>query len=298
MDGGRISLMKNGSRVRFADDDECALLSPRSWHGCRLEVHRLPAAGSVQHQWNPQPVILVTLRGTAQLQLRSGTRRLAFASAAEQVSVFGSGFEMDALEWKADQAVRCVIELSQLESPCSGDYDKHRLNLNLRHEINVADAQIAILASAMRTEIEAGCPSGRIYAESLSLALAARLSSQYSARGNQAQDVTVRLAPTQLVRVKDYVREHIGEDIGVSTLAAVAGLSPYHFSRLFKAAVGMTPHQYLLHERAGKGLTLLEQTTLAISDIALSLGFASQSHFSEIFRKIYGASPKAVARKR
>lgn len=298
MDGGRIHVMKNGGRVQFAEDEQCALLSPRSWHGCRLEVHRIADAGSLQHHWNPQPVILLALSGTAQFQLRSGTRRMAFGIAAGAVSVFGSGFEMDALDWTAERAVRCVIELSQLESPCSGDYDRHRLNLDLRHEINVADAQITNLAAAMRTEIEAGCPSGRIYAESLSLALTARLSTQYSARGNQAQDFKVRLAPTQLVRVKDYVREHIGEDIGVSTLAAVAGLSPYHFSRLFKAAVGMTPHQYLLHERAGKGLTLLEHTTLAISDIALSLGFASQSHFSEIFRKIYGASPKAVARKR
>ena len=104
------------------------------------------------------------------------------------------------------------------------------------------------------------------------------------------------LAPGALRRVTEYIDSHLCEDVALETLAAHAGLSTYHFARAFKQSVGMPPHRYLLQQRVKKAAELLKHTEQALTAIALSLGFADQSHFSRSFHWLVGMAPSEFRR--
>jgi AraC family transcriptional regulator len=143
----------------------------------------------------------------------------------------------------------------------------------------------------MRDEIRAGCAARTLYAEALSLALAAYLFGRYSRRRAPPTPRGIVLSATQARRVRDYVCEHLGSDISLSELASQAGLSPHYFSLLFKRAFGVTPYRYVLSARIHRAKRLLSERKMAISEIALELGFADQSHFSKVFKTFVGAAP-------
>jgi len=99
------------------------------------------------------------------------------------------------------------------------------------------------------------------------------------------------LSAMQARRVRDYVCEHLGSDISLSELASQAGLSPHYFSLLFKRAFGVSPYRYVLSARIHRAKRLLGERKMAISEIALELGFADQSHFSKVFKTFVGSAP-------
>ena len=78
----------------------------------------------------------------------------------------------------------------------------------------------------------------------------------------------------------------------IAGLARMAHLSPYHFLRSFKAATGVTPHQWLLRARLHKAATQLATSRAPVTDIALEVGFADLSNFTHTFRAEFGASPR------
>lgn len=93
-------------------------------------------------------------------------------------------------------------------------------------------------------------------------------------------------------RVRDFVDAHLAESINVACLAAVAGLSVFHFSREFKRSLGVTPHNYLVTRRIRRARELLETTDLSLSDIARASGFADQGHMARHFRSLVGSTPR------
>jgi transcriptional regulator of acetoin/glycerol metabolism len=104
------------------------------------------------------------------------------------------------------------------------------------------------------------------------------------------------LPPGTLKRVREYVEGHLAERLSVERLAAIAGLSVYHFARAFKKSQGMTPHDYLLDRRIVRARALLDETDTALSEVALVSGFADQSHFARHFRERVGIPPSAYRR--
>jgi AraC family transcriptional regulator len=99
------------------------------------------------------------------------------------------------------------------------------------------------------------------------------------------------LPPKALRRVRDYVTAHLEENISIQVLAAIVGLSRYHFARAFKQSEGVTPHQFLLQCRVQRAQELLAGTELPLAQIALAAGFSDQSHCSRRFRKLVGVTP-------
>jgi AraC family transcriptional regulator len=114
-------------------------------------------------------------------------------------------------------------------------------------------------------------------------------------RGNHTQSALTVLNPKsytqQIARAVEYIRQSFAMDLSLDDLAGVAGMSRYHFLRCFKAQVGTTPHTYMMHTRLRAAAALLRSTTQAITDIALSCGFGSLSHFGAMFRRTYRCSP-------
>jgi AraC family transcriptional regulator len=94
-----------------------------------------------------------------------------------------------------------------------------------------------------------------------------------------------------LGRVTDYIEANLDRPVSLVTLAKVAGLSVFHFAHVFKETTGFAPHRYVLQRRIERGVALLREQHLSISDIALRCGFANQSHFAGAFRRALGVSP-------
>ena len=100
----------------------------------------------------------------------------------------------------------------------------------------------------------------------------------------------------EVTRVCAYIRSHLAADIDVATLAARANLSPHYFSALFRRLVGIPPHQFVLHARIQEAQRQLLAGCTDIPELALSLGFSDQSHFSRAFRKLTGTTPRRYQR--
>lgn len=84
------------------------------------------------------------------------------------------------------------------------------------------------------------------------------------------------------------------EALTLDEVAAVAGLSAFHLLRVFREAIGVTPHQYLMRQRLLHALSLLRDTRLAITDVAFDSGWADLSNFNRAFRREFGCSPRAL----
>jgi len=102
------------------------------------------------------------------------------------------------------------------------------------------------------------------------------------------------LSPARTHRICEYINSNLDQNIGLEALAEMAGLSTHHFARAFKQSVGMPPHGYVLQRRIEHAQQMLRKTDLPMSEIALSAGFADQSHLARHFRRITGRSPSAV----
>ena len=101
------------------------------------------------------------------------------------------------------------------------------------------------------------------------------------------------LAPRALRRVREFIETHLEENLSIEALAAIVGLSMYHFARAFKQSEGMTPHEYLVQRRVRRAQDLLVATDLPLSEIALASGFADQSHCARRFREHVGVTPSS-----
>ncbi|WP_386065746.1 helix-turn-helix domain-containing protein [Tahibacter sp. UC22_41] len=105
------------------------------------------------------------------------------------------------------------------------------------------------------------------------------------------------LSDRALQRVTDCIRANLAEDLSLSRLAAAACISRFHFARLFRARMGMSPMQYVRRERIAMAQYLLRSNgTLGLSRIAAALGFFDQSHFTRVFGRMTGQSPGEYAR--
>jgi AraC family transcriptional regulator len=200
---------------------------------------------------------------------------------SRRLTLLCRGYEQKPLAWSG------MREMLYVSIPC----------LNIEPQYAVCDSHVVALVLNMRSEIEAGSPSGRLYGEALSAALAARLQARFSRDSPLGEPVEAPLSATQLARVSEYIRTNLAADMGVAELAALVNLSPHYFSMLFRRALGVPPHQYVLQERIAEACRLLAAGQMTLSELASSLGFADQSHFSRAFRKITGMTPRMYRHK-
>lgn len=99
------------------------------------------------------------------------------------------------------------------------------------------------------------------------------------------------LSPWQEKAAKEFIIDHLAENISVEAIAAAAGLSVGHFSKEFKRATGLSPHQWLTRMRIDRAKDLLGHGALPLKSVADRCGFSDQSHFSKVFSKKTGFTP-------
>jgi AraC family transcriptional regulator len=144
--------------------------------------------------------------------------------------------------------------------------------------------------------IEAGGSSNKSYAEALAGVLAHELIRLDAKAMRTDRPLRGGLAGWQRRMVSSFIDDNLSEQISLATLARLAQLSPYHFSRAFKRAFGAPPNRYHAQCRIERAKSLLAEQKHTITDIALALGFSETSSFSRVFYKFTGRTPRDYRR--
>jgi AraC family transcriptional regulator len=157
------------------------------------------------------------------------------------------------------------------------------------------DSLVWETASKLKNTIESGEVKSMPYLEALSGVLAHELARE---KHEVVRETVSRggLASWQKRAVADYIKEHLGEQVCLLKLAELSRLSVHHFCRAFKQSFGIPPHQYQVQRRMEVAKLLLADRAMSVTDIALSLGYAQTSSFSNAFRKTTGWTPTVYRR--
>lgn len=160
--------------------------------------------------------------------------------------------------------------------------------------MNESDPLIQGIFLTLREELECGKIGGDLLIDSLKTTLAIHLLRNYCTTQPKLSGNSGGLSQSTLQQVTEYIREHLDQDLKLIELSAIAQLSPYHFLRLFKQRIGITPHQYILQRRIEKAKHLLQHSEMNIADIAVRTGFSDQSHLTRCFKRRFGVTPKKL----
>lgn len=142
---------------------------------------------------------------------------------------------------------------------------------------------------------ELATPSEPLYAEALSLALTLHLLAAYSSKAGKPIIPKGKLSSIQLKMVIDLAQSQLGQGLSLDELASILNMSPFHFTRLFKNTTGVPPYQFILRLRLERAKRLIAMRQLSLMEIAQTVGFFDQSHFTNTFRRAFGMTPKAFA---
>ena len=153
------------------------------------------------------------------------------------------------------------------------------------------DRSMLRILSELTDELGAERPISRVYVDSLIYTLAIRyLLFDVDHTVRQKARVSA-LTPRVLNRIRSKVEANLDCNLSLESLAAESGYSRAHFLRMFQAATGLTPHQYIMDLRLKRAQERLRQANSSIVDVALSCGFASQSHMTSVFRRQLNITP-------
>lgn len=192
-----------------------------------------------------------------------------------------------------DTALICSLPPALLQAAAEGlNLDPGRVEI--RNRFQMRDTQIEYIGWALKAEMERGYPSGRLYVDSLAMALAARLLQGHSSLAREPEMPRGAMQGHRLKRVLSFIEEHLSEDLSLDSIAAAAGVSAPHCKVLFRRAMGVPVHQYVVSRRIERAATLLRESQLPISQIALDSGFAHQSHLARHMRRMMGISPREL----
>jgi AraC family transcriptional regulator len=168
--------------------------------------------------------------------------------------------------------------------------DPARLALPPLDGLDLPPLRAAMLA--VGTELASGGAGGPLAAESLANLLAVHLLRHAAAPRRLQRERDGALPRGRLRAVVEYVEEHLGAHPTLEQMAAVAGLSVYHFARQFRAATGLPPHQYVIARRVERAQQLLQAGTgLSLAEVAARAGFADQSQLTRHFKRLVGNTP-------
>jgi len=189
------------------------------------------------------------------------------------------------------EVVHVYLTQDELAATCKQMYERDVQDVELHDEIRADDPAIHRTAMLIAQEAAHGGAGSGLLVESLSCQLAVHILRRHAHvlfRETHAQEgLTFR----QERAVRDYIHEHLGDDLTLDELAGSVALSRYHFARRFRVSTGTTPHEYVLQQRVARARTLLTRTNYSLLDIALTCGFADQSHLNRVFKKHAGVPP-------
>jgi len=244
--------------------------------------------------------LVLNLSAPLQLNARLGKTGCAGNVHAGEVAIIPAGTTWSCQSEESHTYNLLLLYLRPLYvRNAAADFDASYQELPLTPQIGFPSQPIRHIALSLLSELQEANVVGRLYADSLAIALAMQLIRQYSS----LKDVQIGhggMAPHRLRKAIGLIDQHLdGEEQGRVRLRLVAkevGMSYSHFSRAFKQSLGMSPTNYIAARRIERAKRLMQETDFPISEIALRSGFSSQSHFTTSFRRLAGVTPGSFRR--
>jgi AraC family transcriptional regulator len=257
-------------------------------HALEVDVLPGPAWAQVASESHARLSIVLEAVGLGRIESRLKRDRVP-ANGPFTMNFAPPGAEV----WGYSEGIRRVRDI-RLDFDLASVAEALGENLVMPEEPRVfRNDRLRLLAECLADECENPDEYSSLYIDGLTLAACIdflRLGAEGSSPSGG------RLLPRQLRRVTEYLVEHLGETVRLGDLAAITGLSQSQFGRAFKASTGVAPHRWQLNARIAKAQDLLLSSAMPLSEIALVTGFAEQTHFTRVFKRVVGASPGAWQR--
>jgi AraC family transcriptional regulator len=182
---------------------------------------------------------------------------------------------------------------NNLIAECARDMTGHPVPVLCSKGVPRKDITVDSLARALLEADRVGGSVGQLYADCISIAIIARLLASMNRLATAERPKVGELARWRLKRAIDYVEAHLDKPVSLADVASSAGLTRMHFAAQFRAATGLRPHEYLLRRRIERAQEMLVGTGMSLVDVALSVGFQTQAHFTSVFKRYAGQPPRA-----
>ncbi|MDJ0659318.1 MAG: AraC family transcriptional regulator [Crocosphaera sp.] len=289
-------------QVNYADEDEfpekvyqapTRLLSSHqtNWNGIYLEVHKTPPYETPEFSGHQHVITLF--------------RQLSYTEDVISNPVKGATFRVGDISFAPSQTLHKFCWTQTLEpvhlmlEPDFVAQVAHELIdpdcVTLKNCHFISDPLIYQIVIAILKQLETNAFDSKLYVESAASFLSVHLLKHYSThpRGHRSiLETKNKLANYKINQGINYIEAHLTENLSLETIANYLGISRYHFCRIFKQSMGLSPHQYVIQQRVEKAKRMLREGNLSISDIAYACGFAHQSHFNYHFKKLTGVTPR------
>lgn len=271
----------------------------RGWRHIQVEHYELaPQPDPISVPATKAHVLTVVLKGTGEHQYSLDGRAKRSPIYPGNMSLLPSGIPR-AANWTAPAVVSRISLSPALITAIAADLGhKHPGRAELLLQPYFRDPLIEQLLLALTGELETKGLQGNLYADTLAQTLALHLLRRHSTLSVTHSVPERGLSRTQLRLVLEFIGDHLAHDITLAELAALAGLSPAYFTRQFKLATGLPPHQYLIQRRVERARELLTGGVLSVAEVAQVVGFFDQSHLHRHFKRLFKVSPYDVLKDR
>ncbi len=264
----------------------------QGWENILVEQFQPPAGESRFEQGNEHAIYLSLASRPVHLLQVQGDKTYAGLYGKGDISIMPAQVPFFS-RWDGDDRFLLIrITSCFIQAVAKETINRNPDRLELLPIFQIRDSQLEAIGTLLLTELKQK-GSSRLYIESLTNVLAVHLLRQYVATKPPVPVYKGGLPQRQLLQVLDYINDHLNYDIKLADLAALLNMSQFHFSHMFKQAIGTSPYQYLLQQRVERAKQLLKESNYSILDIALICGFNSHSHLSKQFRQLTGTTPKA-----
>jgi AraC family transcriptional regulator len=285
------SLIIDGKKAKASSlvlsDNAIVSSSQNGWNDINFEYHYQQAAFIPEHQ-NTELVIAI---GHSPMLIR---RWLAGEFREENTQVgeiqVNPAYSPQSCSWESSISFSLLLLKSTEIANAIFDYADPDLVEILPH-FSQADPLIYGIAQSLKMQLDLNYTASKVYLESIRSTAIFHILQNYSNQKISEINALAGLNRKHFKKVIDYVHYNFHEDIGLTELADLVGLSTRYFSELFKISTGYSPFEYLLRFRLSQASKLLSTTKLPIFDIARRTGFSSSNNFCRAFRKYYSISP-------
>lgn len=265
-------------------------LEKRSYRGSGFTFYRRSTEKhSIPHHEHHNHTLQLQTKGPVGFESHDAERTRHVILEAGTISLFPKGTRHSVSYSDEIDQLTLNIDPERMIIAFGDSLQKSTLELQEREELK--DARIEHLLYALQRDREEGSPAGSLYAESLVNTISICLAAEYATPSLKPSTSASVMPKARLNRVLAYVDANMEETIHLSALAETAGMSVYHFAKLFKASTGKSPHQYVLRRRIELAKELLRKPDLSLIEISLQAGFFDQSHLTNAFRRLLGVTP-------
>ena len=288
--GRRIQVIQGNAKVSAVWLNPVFSSADVGWEGLLFEHHTSdnPHVVEVPEHYSTKHLLRLNTGGRSTNDWRIEGRSRRTYDDPGGVSILPAGTHVSVLASSRTSTMVLEIDPALLEKngvrPASA-------NVELAVNLTIPDRHIELLMNALQADLEAGSPAGPLYGESLGNALSTYLIKRYGTFAPKLEEYKGGLRKQRLNRVQEYIESNLEDNVSLSALAEVAGVSMYHFAKAFKESTGATPHQYVLERKIDRAKELLHDPNRSVLEASVRTGFVDQSHFTKIFRRMVGVTP-------